>query len=175
MLQSGCAAVQILCWNFCGLTNYKAITLKLSVPGILSEILILRQLTIELVGSGPAPQRIHLDWGTRVRASLVTSCLKFGRAVEPALLGRLGLKRWQDPSSPCDANLLGSLSTSGSAFKCGKRDPPKAIRGIIPFNKFDSVNGNSLRSSQLRDYPSGYLSATRVAYHDSGANQQLTR
>jgi hypothetical protein len=27
----GCASVQILCWNFCGLTNYKAITLKTPV------------------------------------------------------------------------------------------------------------------------------------------------
>jgi hypothetical protein len=36
LLQSDWAAVKILGWDLCGLTNYKAITLRILVPSILS-------------------------------------------------------------------------------------------------------------------------------------------
>lgn len=35
-VDENCAAVQILCWNLCGLTNYKAFTLRTPVNSIRS-------------------------------------------------------------------------------------------------------------------------------------------
>lgn len=87
----------------------------------------------------------------------------------------LAMQNWHASLSSCDAPLLGGLDSIALSPEGRKCDSPKAIRGIVSFNKFDSVGRKPLRSSQLRDHSSGYLGAPRVTHHDGRADRQLAR
>ena len=109
--------------------------------------------------------RTKKNWATARRSGYYPGTFRLGNQDHDSYLGRgyprgflipgqdarLALKHGYAPLSACHAPLLGSLSAA-LATKGWKRDPPKAICGIVPFDKLDSISGQSLRNSQLCDY-----------------------
>src|SRR5579864_9638007 len=93
--------------------------------------------------------------------------------MEPRFRGSV-LLRCKAPLTSHDARLLRRLSRSASAFNGRKRDSPEIISLVVLFEKFDSVSGDSLKNSQLRDHTGRHLSTTFISYDDSRPNRQLT-